>query len=71
MACAVFPDDEFYHLVRAEEYYTLCGLPTPTAEGAAAERTARAVKAFFWSDAPRVRGWLCRECAAALGLEQA
>ena len=37
--------------------------------GPAAERVARSVEAFFWSDAPRVRVWLCRECAAALGIE--
>ena len=38
--------------------------------GPAAERVARAVESFFWSDAPRVRVWLCPECAAALGIKE-
>jgi hypothetical protein len=29
------------------------------------------VSPFFWSDAARVRVWLCRECATELGLEVA
>ena len=38
--------------------------------GPAAERVARAVEPFFWSDAARVIVWLCRECAAEVGLEE-
>lgn len=36
----------------------------------AAMRVARNVTAFFWSDAPHVAVWLCRDCAAELGLRQ-
>ncbi len=34
----------------------------------AAMRVASNVTAFFWSDAPHVAVWLCRDCAADLGL---
>jgi hypothetical protein len=34
----------------------------------AAMRVAGNVTAFFWSDAPHVAVWLCRDCAAELGM---
>lgn len=34
----------------------------------AAMRVASNVTAFFWSDAPHVAVWLCRDCAADLGV---
>jgi hypothetical protein len=36
--------------------------------GRDAVRVAANVGAFFWSDAPRVSVWLCRDCAADAGL---
>jgi len=33
MAYAVFPGDERYHVVKAGEGHTLCGLPTPGPDG--------------------------------------
>ena len=36
--------------------------------GHAAVRVAGKVGAFFWSDASRVRVWLCRDCAGEVGL---
>ena len=33
-----------------------------------AMKVAGLVEAFFWSDAPTVRVWLCRGCAGVLGL---
>ena len=38
--------------------------------GEAAMRMARKVTAFFWADAPRVRVWLCTDCAAEIGLSE-
>lgn len=38
--------------------------------GAAAVSFAGKVSPFFWSDAARVIVWLCRDCAAELGLEE-
>jgi len=35
---------------------------------AAAMRVANNVTAFFWSDAPQIMVWLCRDCATELGL---
>lgn len=34
----------------------------------AAMKLASKVSAFFWSDAPRIRVWLCRDCAREVGL---
>lgn len=61
MAYAVFPDDEYYHLVRAREYYTLCGLPTLRRDRAAVvyRPPARVVDAPPPSD-------LCPRCEAGL-----
>jgi hypothetical protein len=36
--------------------------------GGAAVELARKVGAFFWSDAPRVRVWLCHDCAREASL---
>lgn len=36
--------------------------------GEAALALARKVEAFFWSDAPRVSVWLCRDCAREAAL---
>lgn len=36
--------------------------------GEGAMRVAGKVGAFFWSDAPHVRVWLCTDCAAEVGL---
>ena len=36
--------------------------------GQGAMRVAGNVGAFFWSDAPHVRVWLCTDCAAEVGL---
>lgn len=36
--------------------------------GEAALAMARKVGAFFWSDAPRLSVWLCRDCAREAGL---
>ena len=36
----------------------------------AAMKMASKVGAFFWSDAPRVRVWLCRDCAREVGLDR-
>lgn len=36
--------------------------------GSAATRLARKVEPFFWSDARKVRVWLCAGCAAEAGL---
>ena len=35
----------------------------------AAMKMASKVGAFFWSDAPHVRVWLCRECASEVRLK--
>ena len=35
---------------------------------AAATMVTSKVEAFFWADAARVRVWLCRDCAIAVGL---
>ena len=35
---------------------------------ATAMRFTSKVEAFFWADAPRVKVWLCRDCATAVGL---
>jgi len=70
-----FRERECIHRARGAggEYYTgvkyvkgLQGL-----RSAAALSFAGKVSPFFWSDAARVRVWLCRECAAELGLEVA
>jgi hypothetical protein len=37
-------------------------------KGSAAARLARKVEPFFWSDARKVRVWLCADCAAETGL---
>jgi hypothetical protein len=37
---------------------------------AAAMQTARKVTPFFWADAPHILVWLCRDCAAELGLTE-
>ena len=37
-------------------------------KGSAAARLARKVEPFFWSDARKVRVWLCAGCAAEAGL---
>jgi hypothetical protein len=37
-------------------------------KGSAAAGLARRVKPFFWSDAQKVRVWLCAGCAAEAGL---
>jgi hypothetical protein len=37
---------------------------------AAAMQAASKVTAFFWADAPQILVWLCRDCAAELGLEE-
>ena len=31
-------------------------------------QAARKVTPFFWADAPHILVWLCRDCAAELGL---
>jgi len=36
-----------------------------------AVRMAGKVAPFFWVDAPRVRVWLCQECAAELHINEA
>lgn len=36
--------------------------------GSAAMKMASKVGAFFWADAPKVKVWLCQDCAAELGL---
>lgn len=36
--------------------------------GGEAERAARLVEPFFWSDAKATRVWLCGDCSARLGL---
>lgn len=36
--------------------------------GADAERVARRVEPFFWSDAKATRVWLCGDCSGRLGL---
>lgn len=35
-----------------------------------AQSMARKVGAFFWSDAPSMKVWLCQECATELGLHK-
>jgi hypothetical protein len=37
----------------------------------AAMKFASRMSPFFWTDAPRVHVWLCRECAAELQLSNA
>lgn len=37
-------------------------------KGSSAVRLARKVEPFFWSDARKVRVWLCDVCAAEAGL---
>jgi hypothetical protein len=37
-------------------------------KGSSAARLARKVGLFFWSDARKVRVWLCADCAAEAGL---
>jgi hypothetical protein len=37
-------------------------------KGSSAARLARKVESFFWSDARKVRVWLCADCAAEAGL---
>lgn len=37
-------------------------------KGSAAAKLARKVEPFFWSDARKVRVWLCAGCAAEAGL---
>lgn len=37
--------------------------------GSSAARLARKVEPFFWSDARKVRVWLCADCAAEAELE--
>ncbi len=34
----------------------------------AALKVSSKVGAFFWSDAPMIRVWLCRDCASKIGL---
>ena len=36
----------------------------------AATTMARKVEAFFWSDAPNIRVWLCQECAREVKLHK-
>ncbi|MDQ3918316.1 MAG: hypothetical protein M3348_07545 [Acidobacteriota bacterium] len=36
----------------------------------AAMEAARKVTPFFWADAPHILVWLCRDCAAELGLSE-
>ena len=38
-------------------------------KGSSAVTLARKVEPFFWSDARKVRVWLCAGCAAEAGLE--
>ena len=52
---------EFY---RGEQY--LAALQR--LRSAAAIRVTSKVEAFFWADAPRVKVWLCRDCATEIGL---
>ena len=52
---------EFY---RGEQYVAAL----QRLRSAAAMRVTGNVEAFFWADAPRVRVWLCRDCATAIGL---
>lgn len=35
-----------------------------------AVRMASKVTSFFWSDASQIQVWLCRDCAAELGLSE-
>jgi hypothetical protein len=37
--------------------------------GSAALEMARKVDSFFWADAPKIKVWLCANCAAEIGLE--
>jgi hypothetical protein len=37
--------------------------------GSAAVEMARKVDSFFWSDAPKIKVWLCTDCAAEIGLK--
>lgn len=39
--------------------------------GEAAMKFASRISPFFWIDAPRVRVWLCSDCAAELNLTNA
>jgi hypothetical protein len=52
---------EFY---RAESYISAL----KRLRNDAAMKMASKVGAFFWSDAPQVRVWLCKECATEVKL---
>ncbi len=39
-----------------------------TLRATAASQLAKDVGPFFWADAPRVKVWLCRDCAGKLSL---
>ena len=52
---------EFY---RGEQYVAAL----QRLRSAAAMRVTGKVEAFFWADAPRVKVWLCHDCATEIGL---
>lgn len=55
-------EGEFY---RADHYITAL----QRLGSDAAMRMSSKVGAFFWSDAPHVRVWLCRDCAREVKLD--
>ncbi len=45
-----------------------CGATLQRLRTAAAMWISSKMEVFFWADAARVRVWLCRDCAIAVGL---